>query len=144
MREAEHVTLPTIITGPGKYRTRCGEIVTIDSEWRGSAKGRYEGDIQESWDISGRLLRWTLSSNDIIQKLQPMKLDEIKEAVRQGKTVHWMNSLYKVVCVRQFNPEKQIDPQFEQWLICTEGSVIGLTWTDGVTMNGKEEDFYIE
>ena len=67
-----------------------------------------------------------------------MTLQEIKEAVNAGKTVLWHNTGYKVKKNISFNGE-------ESWIISIEnGHAIGLTWTDGTTMNGKEEDFYIE
>ncbi len=67
-----------------------------------------------------------------------MNLEEIKAAVRSGKTVHWSNPGY-VVTWNTFPNGK------EQWLIkCTfNGSCIGLTHADGITMNGKPEDFFI-
>jgi hypothetical protein len=63
-----------------------------------------------------------------------MKLQEIKDAVLAGHTVHWKNRLYRVVhdCVGQ-------------WLIVcpsTKGCW-GLTWADDVTMNGHQNDFFI-
>lgn len=63
-----------------------------------------------------------------------MRLEEIKAAVKAGKVVYWSNSLYRVVC-----------DDLGQWLIvCTSNqSTIGLTWQDGVTMNGKPEEFFI-
>lgn len=63
-----------------------------------------------------------------------MTLFEIKAAVDSGRTVHWASDLYTVV-----HDDK------DQWLIvCTaNGSAIGLTWRDGVTMNGEPEQFYI-
>ena len=63
-----------------------------------------------------------------------MTLSEIKEAVDAGKTVHWSNALYSVI------------PSCGDYLIkCSSNNhCIGLTWQDGVTMNGKEEDFYIK
>ena len=65
-----------------------------------------------------------------------MKLEEIKTAVLAGKTVHWANSLYEV------RYSSKID---EFQVVCTDNdSIIGLTWKDGVTMNGKEDDFYIK
>jgi hypothetical protein len=63
-----------------------------------------------------------------------MKLNEIKEAVLAGKTVHWKNRLYRVVC-----------DSIGQWLIVcpsTKGCW-GLTWANGVTMNGDESDFFV-
>jgi len=63
-----------------------------------------------------------------------MTLDEIKEAVEDGHKVHLIDDGYQVI--------KDI---LGQWFIrCTHnGHCIGLTWADGVTINGKPEDFYI-
>lgn len=63
-----------------------------------------------------------------------MTLDEIKQAVEDGKTVHWASRAYKVV-----------KDDVGQWLIvCTlNNHAIGLTWRDGVTMNGKPEEFFL-
>lgn len=68
-----------------------------------------------------------------------MKLEEIKAAVRDGKTVCWASDLYEVI-LHTF-PSKE-----EQWLIkcVANDSCIGLTWMDEVTMNGEEKDFYIK
>jgi len=65
MRHASHIVLPTIITGPGEYRTRCGETVTIDTVGR-FATGRYSDGVPETWDVSGRLLPFNESKNDIV------------------------------------------------------------------------------
>lgn len=63
-----------------------------------------------------------------------MKLEEIKAAVLAGKTVHWSNPGY---CV--------IRDKIGSWLIvCAHNHhCIGLTHADEVTLNGKEEDFFI-
>lgn len=63
-----------------------------------------------------------------------MTVDEIKKAVDEGKIVRCSNELYLVHKVG------------DSYLItCTHNDhTIGLTWLDGVTLNGKEEDFYIE
>lgn len=63
-----------------------------------------------------------------------MTLDEIKAAVAAGKTVHWKSSSYTV----------ELDTA-GQWLIhCAfNGHCVGLTWRDGVTMNGEPGDFYV-
>jgi hypothetical protein len=62
-----------------------------------------------------------------------MTLQEIKDAVNQGKLVYWKQANYPIV-----------KDKHDQWFIdCTNGSATGLTWQDGTTMNGKEEDFYI-
>jgi hypothetical protein len=64
-----------------------------------------------------------------------MTLDEIKAAVERGETVHWANTGYRV-----------IKDSIGQWLIICDHnqSCIGLTWMDGVTMNGKPEDFFVK
>ena len=61
-----------------------------------------------------------------------MNLQEIKAAVEAGKAVHWKNDGYKVVKAN------------DQWLIVftPNGHAIGLTWEDGITLNGDEGDFY--
>lgn len=63
-----------------------------------------------------------------------MNLEQIKKAVEEGKTVHWANKAYVV-----------IKDKVGQWFInCVNNdSAIGLTWTDGKTLNGKEEDFFL-
>lgn len=63
-----------------------------------------------------------------------MTLAEIKNAVEAGKTVHWKNEGYVV-----------IKDRLGLWLIVftPANSSIGLTWRDGVTMNGQPGDFYI-
>ena len=63
-----------------------------------------------------------------------MTIEEIKSAVKAGKTVHWINAGYVVT----------VD-KYDHWLITFKAnqSAIGLTWQDGATLNGKESDFYI-
>lgn len=62
-----------------------------------------------------------------------MNLQEIKQAIADGKKVHWSNKLYDV-----------IESKWEYLIRCnSNGHCIGLTWQDGVTMNGREEDFFI-
>lgn len=63
-----------------------------------------------------------------------MTLEEIKKAVEDGKTVHYGNNSHKV-----------IEDSIGQWMIkCVNGSCIGLTWADDVTLNGTSELFYIQ
>ena len=64
-----------------------------------------------------------------------MNLEEIKSAVLSGKKVYWGPKGYEV-----------IRDNIGQWLIwCKDNDhYSGLTWLDGVTMNGKPEDFFIE
>jgi hypothetical protein len=61
-------------------------------------------------------------------------LADIKDAVRAGSEVRWSNDNYKVVANKR-GDDFYIVSQFN-------GYTIGLTHTDGVTMNGKIEDFY--
>lgn len=63
-----------------------------------------------------------------------MTLEAIKAAVESGLTVHWCTPGYRV-----------IKAHGDQWLIeCVyNGHCIGLTWRDGVTMNGKPKEFYV-
>ena len=70
-----------------------------------------------------------------------MNLQEIKDAVEAGKTVHWATKAYTVI------KDPLRDGTF-QWLIgYNHGGnyphYIGLTWRDGVTVNGKPEEFFI-
>lgn len=63
-----------------------------------------------------------------------MNLEQIKAAVKAGKTVHCGTGAYIV-----------IEDNKGQWMIkCTLNNYcIGLTHQDGVTLNGKEADFFI-
>jgi len=64
-----------------------------------------------------------------------MTLEEIKCAVMNGHTVHWENEAYVV----------EYAPAIDEFLIrCVlNESIIGLTWKDDVTMNGREDQFFI-
>jgi hypothetical protein len=63
-----------------------------------------------------------------------MTLDEIKTTINEGGRVYWMHEGYPV-----------IKDGLGRFLICfvQNQSCWGLTWTDGATMNEKEENFYI-
>jgi hypothetical protein len=63
-----------------------------------------------------------------------MNLKQIKQALAAGHKVHWSNSAYDV-----------IQDKIGQYLIrCNlNDSCIGLTWLDGVTMNGDEDEFFL-
>lgn len=65
-----------------------------------------------------------------------MNAEEIKQAVEFGLTVCWSNDGYEVI-------KGAVEGSF---LICfkANNSCIGLTWADGKTLNGKEEEFYIK
>ena len=66
-----------------------------------------------------------------------MTLAEITAAVDAGKTVHWRTKSYTV---RRGQSSGDTDPA--RYFICHAGGhCISLTWSDGVTLNGKEIDF---
>lgn len=60
---------PAVVTRPGEYLTRGGEVVVVESvEPRGpyGVRGRYRDGVKDTWDMTGRLLPGTLSQNDIV------------------------------------------------------------------------------
>ena len=61
-----------------------------------------------------------------------MTLEQIRTAQKLGLTVHWMNERYTV---------------HDNHIVCDFGEAransIGLTWSDGHTLNGQPEDFYV-
>lgn len=64
-----------------------------------------------------------------------MNLEEIKKAVNEGKIVCWANEGYRVIK----------DKLGRFFIHCTMNDhYIGLTWQDGKTLNGKEEQFFIK
>ena len=66
-----------------------------------------------------------------------MTLEQIKTAIDNNQTVHWVNNGYTV------KRSKQGCNQGSYYIQHTSGNYIGLTWLDGVTLNGKPEEFYI-
>lgn len=64
-----------------------------------------------------------------------MTLTEIKRAIEDNKKVYWSNSNYEVILTNK--GEYIIKSIFNN-------HYIGLTWTDETTLNGKEEDFYVD
>ena len=65
-----------------------------------------------------------------------MTLEKIKKALADGKKVYWTHKGYEV-----------IKDSVGQYLIVyhrggKDMMCIGLTWSDGVTLNGKEEEFF--
>ena len=62
-----------------------------------------------------------------------MTLNEIKSAVDEGKIVCWKNPMYVV----------RKNGEFYDIECTSNGSATGLTWTDGVTMEAKEADFFV-
>ena len=64
-----------------------------------------------------------------------MTLQEIQAAVMAGQTVHWASTAYVVKYASAID-------EFLIYCLLNETS-IGLTWKDGVTMNGKEDQFFV-
>jgi hypothetical protein len=63
-----------------------------------------------------------------------MNLQEIKKAVDEGLTVNWRSENYVV---------EKIGTTYN--IVCNSNNhVWGLTWKDGITMNEKENDFFIK
>ena len=63
-----------------------------------------------------------------------MTLQEIKQAIEDGLEVYWMSRAYQVI----------LDSRGQYLIKCLHNNhCIGLTWMDGVTMNGNENDFFI-
>ncbi len=72
---ASLVTLPDIITEPGEYITRGGEVVTVNivsNHHDFGCKGVYTSGMfagtPEGWHKSGRLYLRAQSANDIIKR----------------------------------------------------------------------------
>ncbi len=64
------VLFPAIITGPGRYLTRCGEAVEIvkaSQRHEFGCHGTYSNGIADKWHRSGRLFAGMLSPNDIVR-----------------------------------------------------------------------------
>jgi len=64
-----------------------------------------------------------------------MTLAEILRAVDEGMPVHWQNPGYLV--------ERPAGGGACVIRSLSTGHCIGLTWADGMTLNGKEEEFFI-
>lgn len=63
-----------------------------------------------------------------------MNLQQIKDAIAKGLTVHWGNTGYTV----------ELSKSGSYYIVFAgNGHRIGLTWLDGVTLNGKESEFFI-
>jgi hypothetical protein len=67
-----------------------------------------------------------------------MTLQEIITAVQAGHRVYWSNGAYEVKAIGD-----NTNPNNYSIVCSVNGSVIGLTWTDGQTLNGNEGDFYL-
>jgi len=61
-----------------------------------------------------------------------MNITEIIEAIDKGKHVYYLTYAYEVIK----------DSKGQYLIKSGNGHCIGLTWVDGITLNGKEEDFY--
>jgi hypothetical protein len=66
---------------------------------------------------------------------QLMTLAEILRAVDEGLPVHWQNAGYLV--------KRTSDGGDCVIRSLSTGHCIGLTWADGITLNGRAEEFFI-
>ena len=64
-----------------------------------------------------------------------MTLKEIKQAIEDGNLVCWSHEGYDVL---------KNDKGWYYVKCNSNNHIIGLTWRDGVTMNGKESEFFIK
>lgn len=65
-----------------------------------------------------------------------MTLEQIKKALADGKKVYWSNKGYEVI-------KDNIGQYLIIWDRGGKGEYcIGLTWLNGLTLNGKEQDFF--
>lgn len=62
-----------------------------------------------------------------------MTLEQIKAAIANGQKVHWSNTGYEVIKTKSGEYLIKFIPN---------NHCIGLTWQDGKTLNGKEEQFF--
>ncbi len=70
-----------------------------------------------------------------------MNADEIRAAVDRGETVHWSHAGY---VVEKWQPTF-LHPEGNYTIVCLHNQhAIGLTWQDGQTLNGANDDFYIK
>jgi hypothetical protein len=74
-----------------------------------------------------------------------MNLDEITAAVDAGKTVCWQTGEYRVVPGPSHPdaPGNAANPATRYLIKHEGGHAIGLTWSDGETLNGREVDFFV-
>jgi hypothetical protein len=66
---AAFLTLPSVITGPGRYVTRGGEVVSVgvaSTRHDFGCSGAYSTGQAEGWHKSGRLYFGRETANDIV------------------------------------------------------------------------------
>lgn len=67
-----------------------------------------------------------------------MTLLEIKTSLAMGHRVYWQTLLYEVTSVVS-------QEGINYYITCnTTQHKIGLVWADGLTLNGREEDFFLD
>ncbi len=89
----------------------------------------------------------TAKKHKVNEGERPMTLIDIKEAVSKGKTVCWKNLGYRVHKSTGVGLDDNMEPApYENYSIVftDNGYTIGLTQLDGVTINGEEEDFFVQ
>ena len=80
------VSKPIIVTGPGQYKTRAGEIVTVNVASRKNdmgCRGLYPNGIADGWHRSGRIFANIETENDIVARVKLCR-----QEMGQGERVH--------------------------------------------------------
>lgn len=66
-------TYPVVITEPGKYQTKGGDVVTITevpfTAYRPVCKGTYSNGVEDHWTPSGHIFPAMDSLNDLVKKI---------------------------------------------------------------------------
>jgi hypothetical protein len=65
------VTAPIVITDPGQYVTRGGEVVMVNKVSQKNdfgCRGQYQNGVRERWHRSGRIFAGQESMNDIVRR----------------------------------------------------------------------------
>lgn len=68
---ASLVLLPVVVSEPGTYRTRGGDLVTItavSTRHNFGCFGTYSNGVRDGWHRSGRLYATSECQNDIVGK----------------------------------------------------------------------------
>lgn len=70
------VLLPVVLVAPGRYLTRGGDVVTVNTvstRHDHGCRGVYPCGTPEGWHKSGRIYAGMLSANDIVSAAPPVE-----------------------------------------------------------------------
>ena len=77
-----------------------------------------------------------MAERPFFRKVFQMNLQQIKNELAKGNRVFWSNKNYEVI-QSKYTQEYLVKCHLND-------SFHGLTWRDGVTMNGEPHEFYME